>query len=241
MLSSVKGTSENVTRPHIPCLFIEGAIGIGKTTFVRMLKSHLPHVEAVFEPTDAFTNVKGTGNILDLFFNDQKRWAFTTEIYASLVHAQAIEEVAKKTTASTLLIDRCSMYADRYVFGKMAFHSGTMSALEWEVYKQQINWITHHTTHKPRGFIYLRSTPHVALQRVRVRNRVGEKSLSMQFQESLCKYYEDWFIEKKDIPEEIAKIPVLIIDADQNFKDDSLVQQACVNHVKEFIEKYGSA
>jgi len=220
-----------------PCFFVEGATGVGKTTFVQLLKKNLPTVDVVYEPVETFTNVNGAGNILELFFGNPTRWTFTTESYITLMHTKAVEDKAKNSTASIIIVDR-SMFADCYIYGKMALKQGTMNPLEWEIYKELVASIAKSTTTKPRGFIYLQASPQTALERVRLRSRTGEEEVSIHYQESLNNCYQEWFIEKKDIPNDLAEIPVLIIDATQNFKDDHIIQQQCIDQVKAFIEKH---
>jgi len=220
----------------VPCFFIEGPTGVGKTTFVELLGRSIPDVTIMHEPVETFVDVHGTGNLLDLFFKDQKRWAFTAEVYITLMHMKAVEKHAKNSQASVAIIDR-SMYADCFVFGKMGYTAGTMSTIEWVMYKELFDWIVKNTTVKPHGFIYLKASPDIALDRVKNRQRTEEKDLSMQFEEDLHRCYTEWFIEKKDIPAELANIPLLIIDANQNFKDDPIIQQHCIDQVKAFIAR----
>lgn len=221
----------------IPCFFVEGVTGVGKTTFVQLLSKNLPDVEIVYEPVDMFTNVNGAGNILELFFGNQKRWTFTTECYAAIMHAKALEDKAKTTKKKILLVDRCSIYADCFAFGKMALQSGNMSLIEWEVYKQQVDWISKNTTVKPYGFIYLYANPEIAMERVKQRNRNGEGGVSIEYQQQLGACYHEWFVEKNNIPQELASIPVLFIDATQNFKVDPEIQYQLVKQVENFIAK----
>ena len=60
---------------------------------------------------------------------------------------------------------------------------------------------------------------------------MGEE-VSLSYQENLHNLYQEWFIQKKEIPDDLAQVPILIIDATQNFKDDQIIQQQCVNKVK---------
>jgi len=218
-----------------PCFFVEGATGVGKTTFVQLLGKSLPNAMTLYEPVETFTDVNGAGNILELFFSDPKRWTYLTETYIPLMRIKAVEEHMKNASASVAIIDR-SMQADCYVYGKMAHRLGTMNALEWEVYKQLIAWMGKNTTTQIGGFIYLKASPQTALDRVRNRKRTGEEGVGLEYQTNLARCYNEWFIEKKDIPADLAQIPVLIIDATQNFKDDPVIQQQCVDQVKAFIE-----
>ncbi|HEV2601012.1 MAG TPA: deoxynucleoside kinase [Candidatus Babeliales bacterium] len=231
LLLAVIITSSHALAQQTGCFFVEGATGVGKTTFVQLLKNNLPDVAIVYEPVESFTNVHGAGNILELFFSDPKRWTFTTNIYITLMHAQA----AKQSMNTAMMIVDRSLYADCYVYGKMACETGMISALEWNVYKDFFMWITNNNAIKPCGFIYLKAPAQVVLRRVQQRDRIEEKDLPLQYQINQERYYNEWFIEKKDIAHDIAQIPVLIIDATQNFKDDCAIQEKCLNDVKEFI------
>ncbi|MBY0353243.1 deoxynucleoside kinase [Candidatus Babeliales bacterium] len=226
----------SLTATTPPCFFIEGATGVGKTTFVQLLEKNLPNVTAVYEPVETFFDVNGAGNMLELFWSNPQRWTFTTNAYISLMHLQAAENRIKDTTASVAFVDR-SLYADCYVYGKMAHLQGTMNDLEWEILQQLTNWLGTNGITRPRGFIYLQTSPQTALDRVRARSRTGEEVLSLQYEELLDTFYREWFVEQKDIPSSLAQVPVLIIDATQNFKDDPIVQQQCIDQVKAFIEK----
>ena len=48
-------------------LILEGNIGSGKSTFLRLLKENLD-VDVVYEPTDRWQSVGAGGNLLDLFY-----------------------------------------------------------------------------------------------------------------------------------------------------------------------------
>ncbi len=231
----VEASKEKETT-NTPCFFIEGPTGIGKTTFLELISKHLPDATVVYEPIETFTDVNGKGNILDCFYSDPKRWSFTVSTYITLKHIEAAEQ-QKKSTTSIMLADH-SIYCNCYVFGKMAYRLGNTNALEWEVYQQLVSWFISKSTIKPCGFIYLQANPETALDRVRTRNRTGEDGAMLAYEQNLDRCYREWFVEKKDIPNDLAQIPVLIIDATQNFKDDPVIQKDCVNQVKAFIEKY---
>jgi len=220
---------------NVPCFYIEGATGVGKTTFLQLLGQSLDNVTTIYEPVASFTNVGGAGNLLEYYFGDPKRWAFSTTTYITLKHIKAVEEGMKNSQAAVILVDR-SMYMDYYAYIKMAYSLGTISSLELALYKELFAWFAQHVQ-KPSGFIYLQTTPDIALERVHQRDRIGESELSMEYQKNLDHHYREWFIEKKDVPDDLAQVPVLIIDATQNFKDDSIIQQQCVNQVKAFVEQ----
>jgi len=60
---------------------IEGNIGAGKSTFLRLLDQRL-QIDPVFEPHDKWQNVGDGENLLEKFYTDIRRWAYTFQTYA---------------------------------------------------------------------------------------------------------------------------------------------------------------
>jgi len=61
---------------------IEGNLGAGKSTLLSFLK-----VKTIKEPVEEWSNVAGT-NILERYYNDAKRWAFTFQLNA--LHSRSL-------------------------------------------------------------------------------------------------------------------------------------------------------
>lgn len=55
---------------------IEGNLGAGKSTLLSFL-----NVKTIKEPVEEWSNVAGA-NILERYYNDPKRWAFTFQLNA---------------------------------------------------------------------------------------------------------------------------------------------------------------
>ena len=89
---------------------IEGNLGAGKSTLLSMLD-----VSVIKEPVDQWENTSG-GSILERYYHDPKRWAFTFQLNAlhsrSLLWKKAIED-----KPSELHFSERSPMADRYIFG----------------------------------------------------------------------------------------------------------------------------
>ena len=68
-------------------LILEGNIGAGKSTFLKILGEEFD-LEIVPEPTDKWQKI-GDDNLLNLFYKDTSRWAYTFQSYAfiSRIHA----------------------------------------------------------------------------------------------------------------------------------------------------------
>ena len=113
----------------------EGNIGAGKSTFLNILRQNL-EVDIIFEPTDKWQNIGTGGNLLDLFYKDTKRWAYTFQSYAFITRVESVlEHQAKSANKNVQILER-SVYCDRYCFAKNCFEHGNMSALEWQIYKE---------------------------------------------------------------------------------------------------------
>ena len=59
---------------------VEGNIGAGKSTFLKVINTFL-NAQVVFEPHEKWQNVAGE-NLLDRFYADTQRWAYTFQTYA---------------------------------------------------------------------------------------------------------------------------------------------------------------
>ena len=80
-------------------LVVEGNIGAGKSTFLSILQRKLP-VDVVFEPTNKWQQVGEDGNLLDLFYKDTLRWAYTFQSYAFISRIQSLLDNQKKSKHS---------------------------------------------------------------------------------------------------------------------------------------------
>ena len=81
-------------------------------------------------------------------------------------------------------------------------------------YKYHIILLTHVSIFE----VYLRTSPEVAYNRMRNRNRPEEESIPLSYIKLVHQYYETWLVERKMGP---LSAPVLIINADEN-KDNLL-------------------
>ena len=63
---------------------IEGNIGSGKSTFLNLLKVHVPQINVIPEPVAEWQKVSQKYNLLDEYYKDPNRWAFTFQINAIL-------------------------------------------------------------------------------------------------------------------------------------------------------------
>ena len=219
-------------------LIIEGNIGAGKSTLLRLLNNSF-NLEVVPEPTDKWQKITGGQNLLELFYKETPRWAYTFQSNAFLTRIQVILEHQKKSPEKEILLLERSIYCDRFCFAKNCFESGLMSPLEWHIYKEWFAWLSENHTPHPAGFIYLRTSPEVAFARLNKRNRHEETGVTLDYLKHLHQKHEDWLIGKQDVPHYLQNVPVLVIDCDIEFENNMTRQEEVRQAVDNFIQSTG--
>lgn len=218
-----------------PCFIIEGNIGAGKSTLVSLIQQHLD-VHVIFEPHDQWQMVGGTENLLDKFYKDTQRWAYTFQSYAFVTRVRAQEEHAKKYPSMPQVLER-SVYSDRYCFAKNCFELGYMNALEWKLYQEWFSWLVDNYTVVPDGFIYLQTEPSKCFDRLTKRDRFEESDVSLDYLASLHEKHENWLINKQGLTPQLVNVPVLALDGNQEFEKDADVAQQMLHKMRTFIEQ----
>lgn len=215
-------------------LIIEGNIGAGKSTFLKIVEKHLA-VEGVLEPHTKWQSVGDGENLLDLFYKDTKRWSYTFQTYAFVTRVLEQEERALKAQSSVQVLER-SVFSDRYCFAKNCYEMGLMSALEWQLYKDWFSWLVEGYTIKPTGFIYLQTDPEVCYDRLVKRNRSEEQSVSLDYLQKLHDKHEQWLINKHEVADYLADIPVLVLQCNKEFEKHPEEQQAHIDKIVKFFK-----
>ncbi len=212
---------------------VEGNIGAGKSTFLSIIHEQFD-IQIVPEPVDEWQMV-GEDNILEKFYQDPHRWAYTFQSYAFVTRVRKQQVYAQKNPYAAQLLER-SVYSDRYCFAKNCFEQGFMNKLEWELYQEWFSWLVETYLPKPDGFIYLRTTPKTCHERLMKRNRSEEETVSVEYLTQLHNLHEEWLINKKCQDSRLATIPVFSIECDADFEYDEVRKKAVVAELKTFID-----
>jgi deoxyadenosine/deoxycytidine kinase len=77
-----------------------------------------------------------------------------------------------------------------------------------------------------KKIIYLRSTPTICADRIKIRNREEEKNITLQYLQELHSAHELWLMNKPN---------VLILDCDKDFEHDIVYKNELIDKVKNFI------
>lgn len=171
-----------------PIIWIEGIIGAGKSTLTRALADELK-LRAIMEPVK-------TNPYLELFYDDQKRWAFPLQIEL-MGRRYALQQLAAYEALSEggyrgAILDR-GLPGDR-VFARMHMLAGNISELEFATYERWFDIMTS-SLRVPSLVVFLDVTPEVALERIRGRGRKAEKDIPIEYLRDLRKGYLDLLIE----------------------------------------------
>ena len=192
-------------------VLIEGNIASGKSTIIELLRSKLGDVAQVHcEPLDEWTNFCGE-NLLQQMYEDPKKNSFLFQTFVQYTMAKIqFEEAPNK-----IKITERSLLSERFVFIEAIRILKHISPLQYEVLVAWFNLINSKIT-PANEVIYLRTSPLVALGRLRGRNRVGEESVSKEYLSLLHSLHESWLIdwEQGDLPYKLT-----IIDQDKPLKE----------------------
>ncbi len=198
---------------------VEGNIGAGKSTFLRLIQERLPEIAVVFEPLHMWQNEVYGQSILTNFYKDPNRWAYTMETLAMACRVK--EHIKEQENPNPYRLMERSIYSGHYVFASNGYKNGFMSELEWQIYLQWFNFLITGRAKAPQGFIYLKTEPHVAHARILKRSRNGEQPISFDYIEQIHQCHEDFLVDKKDILAELQSVPVLVLDCSDDFEQCS--------------------
>jgi len=173
--------------------FIEGNIGVGKSTLVNALKER--GLETLQEPVEAWSSCCNSNgkNILQEFYDDPKRWAYTFQSMAFRTRVMGMSSLP-----DNCIIER-SVYTDRMVFAEAALDDGYIDAIEWNDYISWFDFIVDKFGKKPDGIIYLRGSPDTCMKQIKQRGRPSEENISLDYLTVLHKKHDRWLANEDNV------------------------------------------
>ena len=190
---------------------VEGNIGAGKTTFLNIFKND-PRVKVIKEPVSMWKDVNGS-NLLQLMYENGQRWNFA---FQSRVQQTMLEGHLTQTDRSVKLMER-SLHSTREIFMKHQVKFGTIQKVETDILEGWYNFLTANDAFNTTIdlYVYLRTDPETAFERLRKRNRKEEHKVSMNYIKEIHARHEEWLGENSPP----KNTPVLILNANKSEDD----------------------
>lgn len=185
-------------------IVLAGMIGAGKSTYTKLISEALE--------SDAFYESVDDNRILEKFYEDPKRWAFSLQIYFLNTRFRSIKQALQHQHN---VLDR-SIYEDA-LFTKINHQQGNMSDAEMDTYLDLLDNMMEELDSLPKKapdlLIYLRGSLDTVLSRIKKRGRTfeqidGNEGL-LDYYTLLHSHYDDWF-------DQYDKSATLVIDIDQH-------------------------
>lgn len=178
---------------------IEGNIGSGKSTLIRLLKQKYPEIICLLEPVKEWEGIKDKQgeNILTKFYKDQEKYSFSFQMMAYISRLTQLKNIIENSTKKSLfIVTERSVYTDKEVFAKMLYNDNKIEEVNYQIY---LKWFDEFVKNIPLdGIIYLKTSPERSLERILKRNRSGE-IISLEYLEKCHNYHEEWLKDKKRI------------------------------------------
>ena len=115
---------------------VEGNIGSGKSTLIKLLKERNNNKNVVFipEPVNEWEEIKDEENItvLQRFYENKDKWSFSFQMMAYISRLAQLKNFIKQNPKSILVTERCT-YTDRYVFAQMLHDEGKINSIDMQI------------------------------------------------------------------------------------------------------------
>jgi deoxyadenosine/deoxycytidine kinase len=215
---------------------LDGNIGAGKSTLLSEIRNRLHDVHIVDEPVGQWTSLKNAEgkNLLELFYEDKKRWAYTFQNCAILTRLKNIQDAVENLDSTVkepqVIITERSVLTDKHVFAEMLYDAGDIDPLEWELYE---SWFNIFGKKFPvKGIIYISTSANTSKDRIQIRNRQGEDKIGMDYLDALDNQHKKWIGS--------TNIPVLTLSTEVGVPVEKNIQEI-VDFIKKLKEMYNSS
>ena len=178
-------------------LSIEGNIGAGKSTFVRMLRRTLEEGgrEVIFleEPVQEWEKVVDEAgvNIISKFYSQPRLYSFAFQMTAFITRLSMLRRAIRDHPDAVIVSERC-LDADRRVFATLLRDQGKLEPMLYAVYNSWFEEFEAEWRGGRQVRLYLRAPPDVCLGRVAKRMREGEQAIDLDYLERCHAYHEAW-------------------------------------------------
>ena len=188
---------------------IEGNIGAGKTTILKIIEKSFKDIAFVEEPISKWQNI-GNENLLEKFYENPERWCFSFEFYSMLTKVEALIKAANYNQ-SIIIIER-SLLSNK-IFIDISKEMDKLNNMEYNILLKTWDFYIQNVYPQLSGIIYLNTPVDVCVNRIIQRNRNEECNVDKSYLNILHEKF-------KELSNE-STIPTLIVDGNYDLKRDS--------------------
>ena len=175
--------------------------------------NNLPRVEKIVKIRlilkDTIKNIISFLTIIEKYYSDQKRYAFSFQMMAFITRIKQINNAIEDATENQIIITERCIFTDREIFAKMLYETHKIESIEYSIY---LRWFDEFVKNIDiDAFVYLDISPEICFERIKNRNRNGEE-IPIEYLNSLKEYHEEWIYA---LPEE----KVLVLDGKTNIEE----------------------
>ena len=178
---------------------IEGNIGSGKSTLIRLLSSE--GYRCIPEPVHQWQSIidHDTGDtLLSAFYHDPPRYSYLFQSYTFPTRMQHMREI-ERIPANEVIITERTIDTDYNIFGKAAIANGFMNSLEAQVYQSWYQFHRQQFSLTPDLIVYLNTPAIECLQRIERREREGESNIDILYLIQLERLHNEWLLERPNV------------------------------------------
>jgi len=164
---------------------VEGPIGVGKTSLVKLLADRLG-ARMVLEEFEE-------NPFLPDFYTDPERFAFQTQLWFLLQRYQQQQDLRQVDVFHNLLVTDYMFVKDRL------FASLNLSEKEMSLYDSIANYLEKNVIN-PDLVIYLQADTNTLMKNIKNRGRSFEMDMSLEYIDALNQVYNEYFFKYQDSP-----------------------------------------
>ena len=161
-------------------VLVAGNIGAGKTSLTEMIGDKLGW-KTSYEPV-------ADNPYLPDFYQDMKEWSFHLQVYFLGHRAKQHQEAAQSKKSA--ILDR-TIYEDFYIFSRALKEMGNFDQRDYFAYETVFHQMIRGLP-KPDLLIYLSCPVSSLMERIRMRGRNMESSISRDYLQLLESFYNEW-------------------------------------------------
>ncbi|MBU9711318.1 deoxynucleoside kinase [Evansella tamaricis] len=206
---------------HAPFISVEGPIGVGKTSLATRLSEHFQfHILKEIVDENPF---------LSKFYEDIQEWSFQTEMFFLCNRYKQLED-----TYEQYLSRGEAVVSDYHIFKNLLFAKQTLRSEHFDKYDRIYRILTNDLP-RPNLIIHLHASLPTILERIEMRGRLMEQSISPSYLNQLSEDYHQFI---KDHRRVYPQIPILSFNGDEmDFVNNEEDLKLIIDQVNEIVVK----